>query len=117
MANSGPNTNGSQFFITHVPTNWLDGKHTVFGYVKKGQNVVNQIVKDDIIKNITIDRYGEDSKKWDSVLALKQFISEGEIRKKEATESSKKEIASITSGMKKTKSGLYYSILVVFGGV
>ena len=52
MANSGPNTNGSQFFITHIPTNWLDGKHTVFGYVKKGQNVVNQIVKDDIIKNI-----------------------------------------------------------------
>ena len=102
MANSGPNTNGSQFFITHIPTNWLDGKHTVFGYVKKGQNVVNQIVKDDIIKNITIDRYGEDSKKWDSVLAFKQFNSQGEIRKKEI-ESSKKAIASITNGMKKTK--------------
>tara|TARA_B100000963_G_scaffold154317_1_gene134359 strand:+ start:1240 stop:2166 length:927 start_codon:yes stop_codon:yes gene_type:complete len=111
MANSGPNTNGSQFFITHVPTSWLDGKHTVFGYVKKGQDVVNQIVRDDIIKNITIDRYGEDSKKWDSVLAFEQFNSQGEIRKKEAIESSKKAIASITIGMKKTKNGLYYSIL------
>ena len=111
MANSGPNTNGSQFFITHIPTNWLDGKHTVFGYVKKGQNVVNQIAKDDIIKNITIDRYGEDSKKWDSVVAFNEFNSKGEIRKKEAIESSKKAIASITNGMKKTKNGLFYSIL------
>ena len=111
MANSGPNTNGSQFFITHVPTSWLDGKHTVFGYVKKGQDVVNQIVRDDIIKNITIDRNGEHAKKWDSVLAFEQFNSQGETRKKEAIESSKKAIASITNGMKKTKNGLYYSIL------
>ncbi len=111
MANSGPNTNGSQFFITHVPTSWLDGKHTVFGYVKKGQDVVNQIVRDDIIKNITIDRNGEYAKKWDSVLAFDQFNSQGETRKKEAIESSKKAIASVTNGMKKTKNGLYYSIL------
>ena len=111
MANSGPNSNGSQFFITHIPTNWLDGKHTVFGYVKTGQDVVNQIVKDDIIKDITIQRHGEDSIKWDSLSAFQEFNSNAEIRKKEAIESSEKAITSITNGMKKTKNGLYYSIL------
>ena len=111
MANSGPNSNGSQFFITHIPTNWLDGKHTVFGYVKTGQDVVNQIVKDDIIKDITIQRHGEDSIKWDSLSAFQEFNSNAEIRKKEAIESSEKAIASITNGMNKTKNGLYYSIL------
>ena len=79
--------------------------------MKKGQDVVNQIVRDDIIKNITIDRNGEHAKKWDSVSAFEQFNSQGETRKKEAIESSKKAIASITNGMKKTKNGLYYSIL------
>tara|TARA_A100001011_G_scaffold398237_1_gene501925 strand:+ start:10172 stop:11098 length:927 start_codon:yes stop_codon:yes gene_type:complete len=111
MANSGPNSNGSQFFITHIPTNWLDGKHTVFGYVKTGQDVVNQIVKDDIIKDIIIQRHGEDSIKWDSLSAFQEFNSNAEIRKKEAIESSEKAIISITNGMKKTKNGLYYSIL------
>lgn len=55
MANAGPNTNGSQFFITHVVTDWLDGKHTVFGEVKSGQDVVNAVQQGDKLNKVTIE--------------------------------------------------------------
>ena len=55
MANAGPNTNGSQFFITHVETEWLNGKHTVFGQVRSGQEVVDAIKQGDTLNSVTIE--------------------------------------------------------------
>ena len=67
MANAGPGTNGSQFFITHVPTPWLDGKHTVFGHVSQGQEVVDAIAQGDAIESVEIVRVGAEAEAWDAL--------------------------------------------------
>jgi peptidyl-prolyl cis-trans isomerase A (cyclophilin A) len=66
MANSGPNTNGSQFFITHKETPWLNGKHTVFGHVVQGQEIVDLIAQNDTILSLQILRFGDAAKKFNA---------------------------------------------------
>ena len=86
MANSGPATNGSQFFITHKATPWLNGKHTIFGHVIKGQDVVNTIAKNDKINKIEIIRNGKDAKNFDAVTIFDTKFKELEEQAKKAKE-------------------------------
>jgi peptidylprolyl isomerase len=75
MANNGPGTNSSQFFITHLETPWLDGKHTIFGHVVDyNLEVVNKIEQDDFIKSISIIRNGEDAKKFDAKKTFSDYF-------------------------------------------
>lgn len=111
MANAGPGTNGSQFFITHVETPWLDGKHTVFGFVVSGQEVVDTIAQGDKLNSLEILRIGEEAQKWNAVEAFRTF--EGSRAKRLAEEKARAEaqLNKIAEGFNKTDSGLRYKIL------
>jgi cyclophilin family peptidyl-prolyl cis-trans isomerase len=114
MANNGPGTNSSQFFITHVETPWLTGKHTIFGHVvEKGQEVVNQVKQDDTIIKVTIIRNGEAAKKFDAVKVFGDYFSEiaKEKSKYAAVQTEKVAYyASIKPKATKTNSGLEFVI-------
>jgi cyclophilin family peptidyl-prolyl cis-trans isomerase len=135
MANNGPGTNSSQFFITHLETPWLDGKHTIFGHVVDyNLEVVNKIEQDDFIKSVTIIRNGEEAKKFNAKKTFHDYFrieSESQKQKVAAEAKAKAEynakykavcdqkVASFTelkSKSTKTATGLQYVITKKSGG-
>lgn len=112
MANSGPGTNGSQFYITHVPTNWLDNKHTVFGHVVEGQDIVDQVAQGDHLESIEIIRQGEEAENWNAVEAFRTFEGSRAKREKADMVASEAKMEKLAAGFQKTESGLRYQFIV-----
>ena len=117
MANAGPGTNGSQFFITHTETAWLDNKHTVFGKVVEGQDVVDAVAQGDVIESLEIIRVGADAEAYNAVEAFRTFEGSREKRLAEAKAAAEAELDKLAAGFEKTASGLRYQIIQKGSGV
>lgn len=117
MANAGPGTNGTQFFITHIPTDWLDGKHTVFGNVVEGQDVVNSVAQGDEMEKIEIIRVGAEAEAWNAVEAFRTFEGSRAKRIEEERAAQAAEIEALATGFDSTESGLRYQIIQKGDGV
>ena len=111
MANSGPGTNGSQFYITHIATDWLDNKHTVFGNVVEGQDIVDAIAQGDKIETIEILRQGDAAEKFNAIEAFRTFEGSREKRIAEEREAVRAELDKLAVGFDETESGLRYQII------
>ena len=111
MANAGPGTNGSQFFITHVPTDWLNYKHTIFGAVvdAESQKVVNAVAQDDVIKSVTIIRKGADAEAFKATQA--DFDKLVPVAKDAVKKFKEAQIAEVIKGCEKTSNGVYFQIV------
>ncbi|HCQ13800.1 peptidylprolyl isomerase [Flavobacterium sp.] len=111
MANSGPASNGSQFFITHVPTNWLDNKHTVFGHVVEGQEIVDAVAQGDVLETLEIVRVGEEAEKWNAVEAFRTFEGNRQKKIEDAKKAAEAKMEELAAGFDKTESGLRYKMI------